>query len=187
MSINDEKYWIKNFAKASGAATVTSKKTKVLTTDACGPAGYDTAFNMQMSKKKQISENNAIKEAQQVLIMKKAWELATSPLKQVPMNAIMAYMSGNSLQIFSITMTVMLVWNPLKAITRTRKSFQPFINATYQKLMQPMVAYVLCQCVLMLIAFFKLNWMGLLPTTTSDWIAWEKPREFTEHVVHSIH
>ena len=42
------------------------------------------------------------------LKLKKAWEIALAPAKQLPMQAIMMYMSGNSLQIFSIMMVYML-------------------------------------------------------------------------------
>ena len=38
------------------------------------------------------------------LKLKKAWEVALAPAKQIPMQAIMMYMSGNTLQIFSIFM-----------------------------------------------------------------------------------
>lgn len=42
------------------------------------------------------------------LKLKKAWEIALGPAKQLPMQAIMGYMSGNGLQIFSIMMVWML-------------------------------------------------------------------------------
>lgn len=44
------------------------------------------------------------------LRQQKAWELATAPAKQVPMQAFMMYMSGSGIQIFSI----MSVWFLLK-------------------------------------------------------------------------
>jgi hypothetical protein len=47
-------------------------------------------------------------EETQTLKIKKAWEIALGPAKQLPMQAIMGYMSGNSLQIFSIMMVFML-------------------------------------------------------------------------------
>jgi hypothetical protein len=50
------------------------------------------------------------------LKIKKAWDMALSPSKSIPMNAFMLYMSGNSIQIFSIMVTVMLLWNSLNAI-----------------------------------------------------------------------
>jgi len=42
------------------------------------------------------------------LKLKKSWEIALGPAKQLPMQAIMGYMSGNGLQIFSIMMVFML-------------------------------------------------------------------------------
>ena len=42
------------------------------------------------------------------LKLKKCWEIALGPAKQLPMQGIMAYMSGSSLQIFSIMMVFML-------------------------------------------------------------------------------
>lgn len=42
--------------------------------------------------------------------------MALSPSKSIPMNGFMLWMSGNSVQIFSILITVMLVWNALKGI-----------------------------------------------------------------------
>jgi ER membrane protein complex subunit 4 len=42
------------------------------------------------------------------LKLKKAWEIALAPAKQIPMQGIMMYMSGNSLQIFSMMMVYTL-------------------------------------------------------------------------------
>ncbi|KAG8855693.1 hypothetical protein FRB96_006737 [Tulasnella sp. 330] len=47
---------------------------------------------------------------------KRAWDLAISPAKSLPMNAFMLYMSGSSLQIFSIGILAMLLLNPVKAM-----------------------------------------------------------------------
>lgn len=47
-------------------------------------------------------------EEMDTLKLKKSWEIALGPAKQLPMQAIMGYMSGNSLQIFSIMMVFML-------------------------------------------------------------------------------
>ena len=51
-------------------------------------------------------------EEMESLKLKKAWEVALAPVKQLPMTAIMMYMSGNSLQIFSIMMVFMAFKNP---------------------------------------------------------------------------
>ncbi|EEH04470.1 DUF1077 domain-containing protein [Histoplasma capsulatum G186AR] len=60
------------------------------------------------------------------LKLKKAWELALAPTKQLPMNAIMMYMSGNSLQIFSIMMVFMLFKGPIQGLLNTNSAFAKF-------------------------------------------------------------
>lgn len=50
------------------------------------------------------------------LKMAKAWEAAIAPAKSLPMNAIMLYMSGSGVQIFSMMVVGMLITGPLKGI-----------------------------------------------------------------------
>lgn len=106
---------------------------------------------------------------------KKAWELAVAPAKLVPMNVIMGYMTGNSLQIIPMTMTLMLLWNPLKAIvldtSRTFKSVQTDTNASQITLSK--IVFVICQLLNLSIGVYKLYKMGLIPHTESDWLAWK--------------
>lgn len=47
-----------------------------------------------------------------------------APAKSIPMNAIMIYMSGNGVQLFSVMITAMLFWNPIKAIASLNQSKQ---------------------------------------------------------------
>jgi len=71
------------------------------------PPGY---FSSKTVSKK--TEKNARRPPTQqemdTLKLKKSWEIALGPAKQLPMQAIMGYMSGNGLQIFSIMMVFML-------------------------------------------------------------------------------
>ena len=60
------------------------------------------------------------------LKIKKAWEVSLSGVKSIPMNMFMLYMSGNSIQIFSILITVMLFWNSFKAIMDVNQVFEKF-------------------------------------------------------------
>lgn len=46
----------------------------------------------------------------------KAWDAAIAPAKAIPMNAMMLYMSGNGVQIFSMMVVWMMVSNPIKGI-----------------------------------------------------------------------
>lgn len=50
------------------------------------------------------------------LIVKKSWDIALAPLKQIPMNLFIMYMAGNSISIFPIMMVGMLFLGPIKAI-----------------------------------------------------------------------
>jgi ER membrane protein complex subunit 4 len=42
---------------------------------------------------------------------------------------------------------------------------------------QVKIVYVLMQCSLLGLGIYKINGMGLLPTTRSDWLAWEAERQ----------
>ncbi|EQL35457.1 hypothetical protein BDFG_02938 [Blastomyces dermatitidis ATCC 26199] len=112
------------------------------------------------------------------LKLKKAWELALAPTKQLPMNAIMMYMSGNSLQIFSIMMVFMLFKGPIQGLLNTNSAFVKFeTESTRGQMLGVKAVYVLMQCVLLALGVWKVNAMGLLLTTRSDWLAWETERQ----------
>ncbi|KAL2800281.1 hypothetical protein BJX66DRAFT_183286 [Aspergillus keveii] len=112
------------------------------------------------------------------LKLKKAWEIALAPSKQIPMNGIMMYMSGNSLQIFSIMMVFMLFKGPIQGLINTNNVFAKFESETLRgKLLGVKAVYVLMQFVLLALGVWKVNAMGLLPTTRSDWLAWESERQ----------
>lgn len=113
-----------------------------------------------------------------VLKLKKAWEIALAPAKQIPMQAIMMYMSGNSLQIFSIFMVYNLFKSPIQGLTQTNTVFSKFDSAgTYAQMLGIKAAYVVMQLLLLGLGIYKVNAMGLLPTTRSDWLAWETERQ----------
>lgn len=115
---------------------------------------------------------------------KKAWEIAVAPAKAIPMNLVMSYMTGNSLQIIPIMMTFTLFWNPVKAIfNETSIAFNGLRtekNATNISLAQ--VAFVVCQLAAMSVGLYKLYKMGLLPTTEADWLAWKSPMRIVEAI-----
>lgn len=113
-----------------------------------------------------------------VLKLKKAWEVALAPVKQLPMTAIMMYMSGNSLQIFSIMMVVMAFKNPVMGLMATNQAFEKFESeGTRQNLLMVKAVYVAMQILALALGVWKVNGMGLLPTTRSDWLAWETARD----------
>ncbi|KAK8201373.1 hypothetical protein M8818_005884 [Zalaria obscura] len=117
-------------------------------------------------------------EEMDTLKLKKAWELAIAPAKQLPMNAIGMYMTGNSLQIFSIMMVFMLFKNPIQAILNIQNVFARFETpGTSDRLLGVKLVYIATNLVALALGIWKVNGMGLLPTTRSDWLAWEIARE----------
>jgi hypothetical protein len=99
------------------------------------------------------------------LKLKKAWEVALAPVKGLPMTAIMMYMSGNSLQIFSIMMVFMAFKNPLMGLMNTNQAFERFqaSESLSSQLLQVKFVYVVCQLVALGVGIWKINQMGLLP------------------------
>lgn len=98
------------------------------------------------------------------LKVKKAWEVALGPVKNLPMTGIMMYMSGNSLQIFSIMMVFMAFKTPIMGLLATNQAFERFeTEGNRGKLLQAKLAYILMQCVALALGVWKVNEMGLLP------------------------
>lgn len=79
--------------------------------------GYvNSLVTVQRGSANTAAQLKSKEESYEALKEKRAWDMAISPAKSLPMNAFMLYMSGNSVQIFSIGILVMLLLNPLKAI-----------------------------------------------------------------------
>jgi len=136
-------------------------KTKSSTEPLAAPPAYSSSavsLTGEVSKKTDVSR----------LITKKSWDLALAPLKQVPMNLFISYMAGNSISIFPIMMVGMLLMRPIQAIWATKNTFK--MMETSSAILQ-MIVYVFGNLVNMGLALYKCHSMGLLPTHTSDWLA----------------
>ncbi|KAK9472818.1 uncharacterized protein V1510DRAFT_416156 [Dipodascopsis tothii] len=137
------------------------------------PAGF--AKDVAVSTKKQ-SRDVAGPSPQQndQLKVKKAWEVAMGPSKSLPMNAIMSYFSGSSLQIFSLTMTFMLFSAPVKAIFSVNPMFARFQSETNSaEILKAKLVFILLNLLTIGVGIWKMGTMGVLPTKRSDWLAWE--------------
>jgi hypothetical protein len=98
------------------------------------------------------------------LKLKKAWEVALAPVKQLPMTAIMMYMSGNSLQIFSIMMVGMAFKNPIMGLMATNQAFEKLESEGIKsKIIMVKAVYVAMQLLALALGIWKVNGMGLLP------------------------
>ncbi|GFF21938.1 ER membrane protein complex subunit 4 [Aspergillus udagawae] len=144
------------------------------------PPGFSSskALGKGRAQQQSTTSTTAKPDETDTLKLKKAWEIALAPSKQIPMNAIMMYMSGNSLQIFSIMMVFMLFKGPIQGLMNTNTAFAKFDTEGIRgKLIGVKAVYVLMQLGLLGLGIWKVNAMGLLPTTRSDWLAWESERQ----------
>ncbi|GAB0097990.1 ER membrane protein complex subunit 4 [Sergentomyia squamirostris] len=134
------------------------------------PPGYNPTVGQSHSEVSKETDQNH-------LIIKKSWDIALAPIKQVPMNLLIMYMSGNSISIFPIMMVGMMLIRPIKALFSTGATFK-VIEGT-QVIGQKFV-FLLGNLVNMGLALYKCHSMGLLPTHASDWLAFVEPQSRLE-------
>merc|ERR1712113_1051693 len=84
------------------------------------------------------------------------------------MTAFALYMSGSQVQIFSIMMVGMSLYNPLNAILNTNATFAP-LGAENVDLTLAKLAFIAVNGLGVAIALYKLSTLGLLPITSADW------------------
>jgi len=102
--------------------------------------------------------------------LQKAYQFAQSQLSGIGMMAFMMWMSGNSVQIFSIMVTLGGVAQPIKAILNSKATFERFADK-YTDVTVPRIMFCAIHFVGLCLALNKLNAMGLLPTHASDWVS----------------
>jgi acyl-coenzyme A synthetase/AMP-(fatty) acid ligase len=107
--------------------------------------------------------------------------LSFSPGKNLFTTAFMLWMSGSSIQIFSIMMTGMALINPLKAILTVNEAFKPFAKEEGLNLYIPKLTYLALQILSLGVAVYKCSTMGLLPLTSSDWVDYLPWKQYAEH------
>lgn len=136
------------------------------------PPAYSTSSNLGTSEVAKKTDTGH-------LIIKKSWELALAPIKQVPMNLFIMYMAGNSISIFPIMMVGMLFMRPIQALFALNSTFKMVenSNAIGQKLV-----YMLGNFINIGLALYKCQSMGLLPTHSSDWLAFIEPQARQEYL-----
>lgn len=134
------------------------------------PPGYNLAVGQSHTEVAKDNDQNH-------LIIKKSWEIALGPIKQVPMNLFIMYMSGSSISIFPIMMVGMMLIRPMKALLTTSATFK----AIEGQLIGQKLAFFVGNLVNMGLALYKCHSMGLLPTHASDWLAFVEPQSRLEY------
>ncbi|RPD59270.1 DUF1077-domain-containing protein [Lentinus tigrinus ALCF2SS1-7] len=139
------------------------------------PPGFASAVTSSKASSKSVATATASYEE---LKTKRAWDLAFSPAKSLPMQAFMLYMSGGGVQIFSMGIVFMLLSSPFKNLASINTAFAPFAPASsspksLNTLPLQKIAYVICNLLTLALGLWKCRSMGLLPMGTGDWLAFE--------------
>jgi len=93
----------------------------------------------------------------------------------------MLYMSGGGVQIFSMGIVAMLLLSPFKNLSFMNSAFAPFAPGppssptakSLTTLPLQKIAYLACNVLTLALGLWKCRSMGLLPTGTGDWLAFE--------------
>ncbi|PFX20045.1 ER membrane protein complex subunit 4-like [Stylophora pistillata] len=114
------------------------------------------------------------------LVAKKSWDIALGPFKQIPMNLFIMYMAGNSISIFPIMMVGMMFLRPVKALLAIKSTFVS-LEGEHDHVALQKFFYLLGNLSLVALALYKCHSMGLLPTATSDWLAFMEHKTRVEY------
>jgi len=81
-------------------------------------------------------------------------------------------------------MVAMAFKNPVMGLMATNQAFERFESeGTKSQLLVVKAVYVAMQILALALGVWKVNGMGLLPTTRSDWLAWETARVPLERAI----
>ncbi len=100
-------------------------------------------------------------------ILKKAWEFAKSPSKQIFITLFMFWMTGTGMSIWTIMITVAFVLNPIKAIFGVNSGnskylvniFLAFTQFEHKNisLLMPKLVFIACNAVIFGAALYKFS------------------------------
>ncbi|ROL29825.1 ER membrane protein complex subunit 4 [Anabarilius grahami] len=99
-------------------------------------------------------------------------------VEKIPMNLFIMYMSGNTISIFPIMMVCMMAWRPIQALMSMSATFK-LLESSSQQWLQGLV-YLIGNLLGSALAIYKCQSMGLLPTHSSDWLAFIEPPQRLE-------
>lgn len=127
--------------------------------------GYDP-------KLKQSSYNELSNvSGREAALKRQLMQVAYSPGKQLFMTGFMLWMSGSTLNIFSIMMTGMALLSPVKSLFSLSTVFGKFSEVNNEAMLKAKVIFLALNCVGLAMGLYKLGNMGLLPLYSSDWIS----------------
>mmetsp|Transcript_19822 Transcript_19822/g.62946 ORF Transcript_19822/g.62946 Transcript_19822/m.62946 type:complete len:167 (-) Transcript_19822:62-562(-) len=120
---------------------------------------------LEWQRKHQGADRNEAK-----TIARRARDIAHGPAKNVLTTMLMMWLSGSSLNIFTIMIVLgMGVWTPLRSLLSVGAAFSA-LDGKGISLAQFKARYLLLNLAVLGIGLWKCNSIGLLPVKSSDWI-----------------
>jgi len=101
-----------------------------------------------------------------------AWNISIGPGKALLQTAFMLWMSGSSIQIFSIYATFNALSTPIKGLFAVNEAFKIFTEKDGVNLFLPKIVFCSLQLLALGVALYKCSTMGLLPLTSADWTSY---------------
>jgi len=120
-------------------------------------------------------------EAEKSAKSKHAMSLAIAPGKALFQTAFMLWMSGSSIQIFSIYTLFNALSTPVKGIFSTEATFEKLGGEKGVDTNMSKLIFVAMQVLALGVALYKCHTMGLLPLTSIDWLG-TLPERFRDEI-----
>jgi len=140
------------------------------------PTGFTKSASFYATTPSKRAANNTA--SYDKLKAKRAWDVALAPLKSLPMQAFMLYMSGGGVQIFSIGIVFVLLLSPFRNLAGINEAFAQYAPSSSDlksitSLFLHKIVYILCNLLTLGVGLWKCRSMGLIPVGTGDWLAFE--------------
>ncbi|RLN91942.1 hypothetical protein BBJ28_00026449, partial [Nothophytophthora sp. Chile5] len=136
------------------------------------PVGYCKGVTSDRDSSSAVAKTAAntseLKKKVRGWLWQRAMEIGMAPFKSLLQTGFMMWMSGNSINIFSIMITGMIVMNTIKSLFNMQNAFAA-VNDGFIDLTQPKAVYMAGNLVSAGMGIYKCSNMGLLPTTSADW------------------
>lgn len=137
----------------------------------------------QMTSRAQREAADAARRATLYRDYRSSWSAAFSPLRTLFTSALMLFLSGADVHVFSVMAVVTVFALHVQALFATRATFQKLVqqNSDLKGLVSPQAFVHFLLCVIGICgALYKCQLLGFLPTEESDWIGLLPKQRFNQ-------
>lgn len=102
-----------------------------------------------------------------------SWSVAFAPVRSLFTSAFALFMTGSSVQFFSVATTVTVLFMHVQAVFSVAEAFRPVVRAglSVRMLIPQALVHITLASVGVAMGLYKAHLLGFLPTTQSDWVS----------------